>query len=176
MRRTLLLLCALATAASASCAGQGVAASPGPETSVAFVSSSVGTQWGVTGRLVGEKVLSGRQLNVVVDSGTISSFLPLGALKLSAVLAGTNRSGWRKVAQSQSVSLGSLNTDQVFTITQPLFFSLTVPSDFDPDSHWLIFEFSATAVLEKGSTPQSFTTYTCPDSTSRPGEHPPHVC
>jgi hypothetical protein len=174
LNRSLRLVSCLAIAA---CGGQTPAASPHPEAPLPFVSSSEGTDWAVRGTIVGHMTTNGKRIQVLVDSATVSGASSLRSLGLAAIIAGTAPSKWRLVARSHTVDLGPMNGRTTWGFSTPLAFDITLPGNYDPNVDWLVFEFI--------SRPQSggvlgpypvFTTYTCPDSASRPGLKPPHIC
>jgi hypothetical protein len=129
-------------------------ASISQNSSKTFDVSSESSLYDVRGRVNGAFHIEPSLVRVVVRGGSILSTRAELRVEVRAILAGPSGSSWRKIASSEPRSLGAFEASERRTLTDSLVFSIPIQSGFDPQQHWLAFEFGRS----DGSS-----TYACSD-------------
>lgn len=120
----------------------------------AFDVSSESSLYDVRGRLTGTLHVEPAQITVVVRGGSVFAARPDPRIELRAIIAGSGSRSWRKMASSESQMLGGFGAGERHELKDSLVFRIATPSGFDPQQHWLVFQFARS----DGST-----TYACSD-------------
>jgi len=120
----------------------------------AFDVSSESSLYDVRGRLTGTIRLEPSQLTIVVKSGSVLAARPDSRIEVRAIIAGPSGTSWKKVGSSEPQVLGAFRAGERHDVTDSLVFRISTPSGFEPQDHWLVFQFGRS----DGST-----TYACSD-------------
>ena len=120
----------------------------------AFDISSESSLYVVRGRLSGTYQLRPGQLTVTVSSGSVLATQADTSIQLRALVAGAGQGGWKKLAASDPVSLGTWKAGERHQLTEPLTLQVSLPASFDPSRAWLVFQFARS---------DGNTTYACSD-------------
>ena len=120
-----------------------------PTLSSTFDVSSESSLYVVRGQFAGSAYLGPRKVVIAIKRGSVLATVADPNILLRAVIAGTGVRGWRKVSESEPQSLGAFNAGERKELTDSLVLNIPLARDFDPQRHWLAFQF---ALSDAGTT------------------------